>query len=152
MKFNSINVCIDMNELKDVLNKIILLAGHYSASLGEIDKTYGSSVSVDSIKECLKDKTYQEERTALKVALEALPYKYIIAIQAVMYVGRGDFDSVGITSEQLFRDAYTYCYHNEYSVLSQLEKDNKKDIEINSMIDKVPLSAYLMAGIRKVNL
>lgn len=120
----------DLNEIKHIVNETIKKSDEFHNSLSknefELDIKNKPGYTEDEIK----------ERRKLSEYLESFDDDTVLTIQAIMYLGRdGD-------------------YSNESEVEAIISAKKKelgfatKEIEVDQMVSKAPLSDYLKAGLK----
>lgn len=123
------------NNLKDVLNKIYLLAREIRL---EEESTYENGVKVESLDILdLKDLEYSGKEKELVELLESLDFESVKIIQTIMYIGRDRYYNES--------DEYELRY-SKYRESLDLNGWNDKDIEIDQIVEKLPLDEYLKDG------
>ncbi len=124
----------DLNEIKHIVNETIKKSDEFHNSLSknefELDIKNKPGYTEDEIK----------ERRKLSEYLESFDDDTVLTIQAIMYLGRdGD-------------------YSNESEVEAIISAKKKelgfatKEIEVDQMVSKAPLSDYLKAGLKLLGL
>jgi hypothetical protein len=76
----------------------------------------------------------------LETYLNNLSFDEVKSLQAIMYLGRDkDYDS-GLSPQKI--------YDSQFEYFDKTLGWNKKDLEVNQMIEKMPLADYLLEGKR----
>lgn len=118
----------NLNEIKDIINKTIKLSNEFHDFL-EQNKLNGKSDEFGYTEEEL------EKREKLTQYLESFDDDTILTIQAIMYLGRDG----------------NYSEEKEVGLILNAKKEElgfaTKEIEVNQMVSKSPLSRYLKAGL-----
>lgn len=104
----------------------------------EADENESINVSSEGYKKYKEYKVSEEEK-ALDSYFNSLDFEVVKMIQSIMYLGRDrDYDKSDLPSE-------IYRKNREY--MDQLGWATK-EIEINQMVEKLPLDTYLQNGFR----
>ncbi len=124
-----------------IIDVTIHLARQVAESLGsyekkvETEEQIGLISSRDDSYETYDYRLYKENERALQAYLNALTFEDIKDLQTIMYLGRGDAGEDG-SGQQRYRDL-----EKEFR-----ERWSTKEVEINQMCLKRPLSEYLERG------
>lgn len=123
------------------IDKVIQLANQRQVAYQTYLDKYRPSGVVDLMSDQFHDtpeyQSYQDFDSKLDAFLSDLSYESIKDLQAIMYVGRGDFEGDKIMKDR-FSDMRDYLDSNGWH-------ENKR-IEERQMSEKIPLGRYLTDG------
>ncbi len=122
------------NNLRCTFKEIYLLAKERRL---EEELTYKDDEAYDLADFDIADLEYSEKEKALFNLLESLDFESVKIVQTIMYIGRDHDYSKSDTYEVRYR---------KYRESLDLNGWNEKEIEINQIVQKVPLDTYLKDG------
>lgn len=90
------------------------------------------------------EQDYNGLNTKLEAFLNSLSFDDIKSLQAIMYLGRDkDYDN-NLAPQQI--------YNSQYDYFDKTLGWNTKELEINQMVEKMPLATYLIEAKKILNL
>ncbi len=122
------------NDLKEELKKVYLLAKERHLE----ESTCVDDFTVENLRDTYaKDLSYSAKENELFDVLNGLDFESIKIIQTIMYIGRDhDYDR---------NDSYETRY-KKYRESLDFRGWNEKEIEVDQIVQKVPLDNYLKDG------
>lgn len=136
-----------IEKIKPKINKIIELAKSHRESIEE-EKAFEEfdSSNLDKVLNAYKSYINSESRKNLIDYFENLTDNEIMLVQTIMYIGRDETED-GLRGESI--DSLINSYFKELGF--ELDKPIKRDVEINQIIQKMPLDEYLIRGLKLID-
>lgn len=125
-----------LDDLEIVFKKVLDLAEKRRLVETE-DEVNLEEFELEDLEEC-------EEERNLRIYIESLDYETIKTLQVIMYLGRDmDYDR---------EDTPDLILHKQRKHFDSLGWNKDKDIEVNQMVEKIPLGEYLRNGLEILNI